>query len=761
MELTVDQALQQGFTAHSAGKLQEAERLYRAILQAQPRHPDANHNLGGIAVSMNMIEVALPLFKIALEVNPKIEQFWISYIDALIQAKQFENAKRALKKATKKGVATYKIDGLMQKLMSAIKVPAPSQSDIQKLLKHYQDGKYDDAEKLAVSLTHQFPYHQFGWKLLGVVLKQRGKISEALIASQKAVELDAKDAGAHNNLGVILKELGRLDVAESNLRRAIVLQPDFAEAYDNLGTTLLAAGRIEDAEASLRRAVVLKPDFAEAHDNLGTTQMAAHRIKDAEASHRKAIALKPDYNNAHYNLGNTLLAANRIEDAEASYRKAIALKPDFAEAHNNLGAALLKADRKEAAEESCRKAIALKPDYAAAYSNLGGALLKAGKLAAAEESCRKAIALKSDLVVAHSNLGSALLETGNLVAAEESLKKAIALTPDFAEAFFLLSEVQNYFHNTDEQILLLEHILILDKDNYGLKAAVNLAISRFIEDDFSTSKKQLIASSKIQQKRTFGFTNFKVYYNYLLILINWHETRPLDYLDDISDNRLYVIGESHALVSHGLLVQTSVGNFLCKSHLVIGCQQWHLGNPHPNKYKVKFERIIHSLPKASNILLTIGEIDCRLDGGIIKHNNKYPEKNRINLIMATVENYLNYILKINSSYKHNITIQGVPCPNINITDVSKEKVKELIDLIRAFNLILKNKTAELGFSFLDVYKITDRGDGFSNMIWHSDHYHLKHEAMIAAWQAQSPSELVREHSSDELHISYTLPISYN
>jgi len=43
VELTVDQMLQQGVAAHNAGNLQEAERLYRAILQVQPKHPDANH----------------------------------------------------------------------------------------------------------------------------------------------------------------------------------------------------------------------------------------------------------------------------------------------------------------------------------------------------------------------------------------------------------------------------------------------------------------------------------------------------------------------------------------------------------------------------------------------------------------------------------------------------------------------------------------------------------------------------------------------
>ena len=84
MELNIDQMLQQGVAAHNAGNLQEAERLYRTVLQSEPAHPDANHNLGVLAVSVNNADAALPLFKLALEANPKIEQFWLSYIDALI-----------------------------------------------------------------------------------------------------------------------------------------------------------------------------------------------------------------------------------------------------------------------------------------------------------------------------------------------------------------------------------------------------------------------------------------------------------------------------------------------------------------------------------------------------------------------------------------------------------------------------------------------------------------------------------------------------
>ena len=85
MELTLDQALIKGIEAHKAGQITDADRYYTAILKAQPNHPDANHNMGVLAVGLGKIQEALPFFKTALETNPRIEQFWLSYIDAMIK----------------------------------------------------------------------------------------------------------------------------------------------------------------------------------------------------------------------------------------------------------------------------------------------------------------------------------------------------------------------------------------------------------------------------------------------------------------------------------------------------------------------------------------------------------------------------------------------------------------------------------------------------------------------------------------------------
>jgi Flp pilus assembly protein TadD len=320
MELTIEQALQQGVTAHKEGNLQDVERLYSAILQSQPTHPDANHNLGVLAVSVNKADAALPLFKTALEANPKIEQFWLSYIDALIKEKQFENARQILEQAKKQGVDGDKLNVFEAQLSPKTQKPntasvSPSQQQLSSLLEHYQNGRFAEAEKLAVSVTQKFPAHPFGWKVLGAVLGQSGRNSEAVNANQTAVVLYPQDAEVRSNLGSTLKELGRLGEAEANYRQAIALKPDYAEAHSNLGVTLKELGRLEEAEASYTQAVALKPDLAEAHSNLGNTLQELERLDEALASYNQAIALKPDYPEAH----NSLLRCLYLQDKKSVF----------------------------------------------------------------------------------------------------------------------------------------------------------------------------------------------------------------------------------------------------------------------------------------------------------------------------------------------------------------------------------------------------------------------------------------------------------
>lgn len=316
MELTIQQALQQGVTAHKEGKLQEAERLYQSIIQTQPSHSDANHNLGVLATGLNKIEDALPLFEVALKTNPKIEQYWLSYIDALIRLKRFEIAKQALNDGIKSGLSGEKVNSIQKALEKRLSADAndnevPSSQQINSLMESYQKGRYAESEKLALEITSQFANHQLGWKVLGAVLSQTGRKYEGLNAFSKVVELAPKDSDAHNNLGILLKELGKFEEAETSYKQAIALKPDNFEAYNNLGIMFRELDRLEDAVLSLSMAIEIKPEYADAHNNLGITLQELNRIDDAETSLRRAVVLNHNFDQARNNLGKLLMKTGR------------------------------------------------------------------------------------------------------------------------------------------------------------------------------------------------------------------------------------------------------------------------------------------------------------------------------------------------------------------------------------------------------------------------------------------------------------------
>ena len=116
MKLTPEQALQKAIEAHKAGKAKEADQYYTAILKANPKHPDANHNIGVLAVGVGKVLQALPFFKTALEVNPNITQYWLSFIDALIKLDRIDEAKTALAQAKHHGANGDKLQKLDEKL---------------------------------------------------------------------------------------------------------------------------------------------------------------------------------------------------------------------------------------------------------------------------------------------------------------------------------------------------------------------------------------------------------------------------------------------------------------------------------------------------------------------------------------------------------------------------------------------------------------------------------------------------------------------
>ena len=196
MELTIDQALQQGVEAHKAGQVQEADRLYTAILKAQPKHPDANHNMGILAVGVGKVQEALPFFKTALEVNPNTTQFWLSYIDALIKLDRLADAKAVFDQAKSKGAKGDGFDELEQRLegvkpskTTGSQNQDPPQDQLQPLIELYNQGQLQQALFQTMQLLEQFPNSVTLYNIQGAAIPALGNLEAAIDSYNKAIAI--------------------------------------------------------------------------------------------------------------------------------------------------------------------------------------------------------------------------------------------------------------------------------------------------------------------------------------------------------------------------------------------------------------------------------------------------------------------------------------------------------------------------------------------------------------------------------------------
>ena len=122
MNLTIEQEMHQAVTDHSKGNLQEAERIYKKVLKIVPTHVDANHNLGVLLVSCLQSYNALPFLRSAYEGNLKVEQFWISYINALINLDKLDKARELITKASDAGIYSKTFDLLSERTLTPAKL---------------------------------------------------------------------------------------------------------------------------------------------------------------------------------------------------------------------------------------------------------------------------------------------------------------------------------------------------------------------------------------------------------------------------------------------------------------------------------------------------------------------------------------------------------------------------------------------------------------------------------------------------------------
>ena len=264
MEKTINNAIK----AHKEGRLEEAEKLYKKILETEPTQIDANHNLGLLLVSLNKSGEALPFFKIALEGNSNVEQYWISYGNVLFSEKKYEEVEAIYRKAIK--------------------------------------------------LKPEFIIIHFN---LGVVLTKLGKLEEAEASYKKVIALKPEFVEAYNNLGAIFYQSNKLEEAEASYKKVIELKPDYVEAHNSLAATLHKLIRPKEAEESFKKTLIINPKHVNALNNLGSIFKERGDYQKAIECYQKALSVDPNTPVAQYNLGEIFYTEEKYKESIFALRQ--------------------------------------------------------------------------------------------------------------------------------------------------------------------------------------------------------------------------------------------------------------------------------------------------------------------------------------------------------------------------------------------------------------------------------------------------------
>ena len=273
-----EQTLAAAMDQHRAGRLADAERLYRLVCDTDPKNARAFHLLGVVAHQLNRPDAALLVGR-AVTLDPDFAE---AHND--------------------RGV-----------ILAA-------------------NGLFADAlpcfEK-AVALKSG--YHE-ARNNLGRGLRSLGRLDEATRQFELVLKSTPDSPLAHFNLASMLELTGERPAAEKHYRNAVSLRPNFVDAHLHLAALLQDTDRLPEALAHAERAVALRPDSAGARNNLGNILRTMGRRDDAIAQYEMALRINPSSFTAHYNCGVALRGEARIAEARAHFAQAFALKPDFLEA---------------------------------------------------------------------------------------------------------------------------------------------------------------------------------------------------------------------------------------------------------------------------------------------------------------------------------------------------------------------------------------------------------------------------------------------
>ena len=216
--------LQQAEVHFRAGRMEPAEKRYRAILKLLPNQPVANSRLGAMLLQRGQPEQAIPHLERALQAQPQQIQHWSQLLTALQCSGQQKRARDLLEQTAHATLTIAEVERLRLSLNE------PPESVQRHLIELYQRGSMVTTEIAARLFTTDYPDHLVGWQVLSEVLNDSGRLQESLEMKQHMAERFPFDVNVHSNLARTQLKLGQHEAALLSARRSLQKTPDTVEA---------------------------------------------------------------------------------------------------------------------------------------------------------------------------------------------------------------------------------------------------------------------------------------------------------------------------------------------------------------------------------------------------------------------------------------------------------------------------------------------------------------------------------------------------
>ncbi|MEI7474366.1 MAG: tetratricopeptide repeat protein [bacterium] len=375
--------------------------------------------------------------------------------------------------------------------------------------------------KLNVSVNENYSYIN---KLINV-----GNLNEAEKECLSTLEINPDDVKTNVYLGEINSRLYKLDKAKKYFEKVIELDPKNAEAHNGLGSIYLKKTTSSNMEIKrnvdkyynlaldeFKLAVKYKPNFALALDNAGKIAQLQGKIDDAENYFNKALDVEPKDADAIENLGSILYEKGQIDAAIDRFQEAIYNNPKNSSAYYNLGKAYLAKGYTNRAINSLQISLTQNPNSAPSRYEMGRAYEMQGNEAVALSEYRKAILIKPDYIKPYIKIAEIHQNRGDEEVAIPELKTALAIDPSLNEAKLKIAELSLNIGKTDQALHYYKELL--SDCVYQQKALLGLSRAYFdraqkydLRGTFFSESEYVEAEENIKQAIQYNPGNIELY----------------------------------------------------------------------------------------------------------------------------------------------------------------------------------------------------------------------------------------------------------